>query len=213
MKVGRPARSPLRFAALRDPIRRYAGAMSRGLGAALSRLGGPGLSAPSPAQRKGPFVYDAIRSGMIEAVPFARYLGIELLEVGDGFATAQLDQRPNLSNHIGTMHAGALFTLAETASGAAMAGAFADLIGSIRPVASDARIAFLKLAKGKLTCTARTVDPADALRRRLRDEGKVVFDVLVDVFRESGQRVATLTVTWHVRSAEDGQADPGSRPV
>src|SRR3954471_23443018 len=107
---------------------------------------------------------------MSEAVPFAKYLGVELVEVGDGVARARLVQRQDLSNHIGTMHAGALFTLAETASGAAMAGAFAEMIGSLRPVAAEAKISYLKLARGIVSCTAKTAEPAEALRRRLHDE-------------------------------------------
>lgn len=146
-------------------------------------------------------MYDVIRSVMAEAVPFAKYVGVELLEVGDGFASARLIQRQDLSNHIGTMHAGALFTLAETASGAAVAGVFMEMIGSLRPVAAEARVSYLKLAKGLISCSATTSEPAEALRRRLHDEQKVVFDVLVDMFREGDQRVATMTVSWHVRFA------------
>jgi uncharacterized protein (TIGR00369 family) len=138
---------------------------------------------------------------MAEAVPFAKYLGIELLEVGDGFASAPLVQRPDLSNHIGTMHAGALFTLAETASGAAMAGAFVDMIGGLRPVAAEAQISYLKLAKGTVSCTAATAEPGEALRRKLRKEQVVVFDVLMDLFREDGQRAATMKTAWNVRFA------------
>jgi uncharacterized protein (TIGR00369 family) len=138
---------------------------------------------------------------MSEAVPFAKYLGIELLEVGDGFASARLVQRPDLSNHLGTMHAGALFSLAETASGAAMAGAFADMITSLRPVAAEAKIAYLKLAKGIVRCTATTAEPGEALRHRLREAQIVVFDVVVDMTREDGQRVAMMNVAWNVRFA------------
>jgi acyl-coenzyme A thioesterase PaaI-like protein len=97
------------------------------------------------------------------------------------------------------MHAGALFTLAETASGAAVAGAFADMIGNLRPVAAEAKIAYLKLARGIVSCAAKTSEPAEALRRRLHDEHKVVFDVLVDLFRDDGQPVAAMTVSWNVR--------------
>lgn len=150
-------------------------------------------------------MYDVIRSVMAEAVPFAKYVGVELTEVGDGTASARLVQRPDLANHIGTLHAGALFTAAETASGAAVAGAFKDLIGSLRPVAAEAKIVYLKLARGAIACTAATAEPGEELRRRLEAERKVVFDVLVDLVREDGQPAAKLSVTWHVRFA----APPG----
>jgi uncharacterized protein (TIGR00369 family) len=142
---------------------------------------------------------------MAEAVPFARLIGLELVEVGDGVAKARLVQRPEISNHIGSLHAGALFTLAETASGAAVAGAFLEMIGTIRPVAAEASISYLKLARGEVSCVARTAEPGDELRRRLRADGKVVFEVGVEVTREDGQRVAATSVSWHVRLiARDG---------
>ncbi|MEA3029935.1 MAG: hypothetical protein QOJ53_2146 [Sphingomonadales bacterium] len=155
-------------------------------------------------------MYDIIRSGLSEAVPFAKYLGIELLDVGDGFASARLVLRRDVSNHLGTMHAGALFTLAETASGAAMTGAFIDMIGGLRPVTAEAKISYMKLARGTVSCTATISEPADALRRRLRAEHKVVFDVLVDLFREDGQPVATMRVAWNVRYVPPEQVIDGA---
>jgi uncharacterized protein (TIGR00369 family) len=150
-------------------------------------------------------MYDVIRSSMTEAVPFAKYVGVELLEVGDGFARARLVQRRDLSNHISTMHAGALYTLAETASGAAMTGAFIDMIGSLRPVTAEASIRYLKIARDTISCTARTSEPGEALRSRLRDEGKAVFDVVVDLANEQEQPVASMTVSWNVRLADAGR--------
>jgi acyl-coenzyme A thioesterase PaaI-like protein len=146
-------------------------------------------------------MYDMIRAGLTEAVPFAKYVGVELLEVGDGFARARLIQRPDISNHIGTIHAGALYTLGETASGAAMTGAFVDMIGGLRPVAAEAGSSYLKLARGTVECSARTSEPPEELRRRLREEHKIVFDVLMELFDEEDRQVAAMTVSWNVRFA------------
>ncbi|MEO5938783.1 MAG: DUF4442 domain-containing protein [Sphingomonas sp.] len=144
-------------------------------------------------------MYDMLKAGLSAAVPFSKYVGVELQEVGGGFAKARLEQRPDVSNHIGTIHAGALFTAAETASGAAVAGAFVDLIGAIRPVAAKATVTYLKLARGTAICTAETSQPADELVRRLRADHKVVFDVVVTVADDSGQRLAMMSVSWDVR--------------
>ncbi len=54
-------------------------------------------------------MYDIVRSRLSAAVPFAKSVGVDLLELGDGFAKAKLVQQPEVSNHIATMHAGALF--------------------------------------------------------------------------------------------------------
>jgi uncharacterized protein (TIGR00369 family) len=152
-------------------------------------------------------VYERIRSGLAEAVPFAKFVGVDLLEVSDGFARARLIQRHDLSNHIGTLHAGALFTLAETTSGAAMTGAFVEAIDRLRPVAVKARVGYLKLAGGTVICTATTAEPPDELRRRLHDERKVVFEVLVELRNERDQLVVSMTVTWNVRLAPSAARD------
>ena len=68
--------------------------------------------------------FDAIAQGMTQAVPFAGHLGLEITSISEGEAVVRLPERPELTNHVGSQHAGALFTLAETASGAAFVGAF-----------------------------------------------------------------------------------------
>ena len=57
--------------------------------------------------------FDAIAKGMAMAVPFAGFLGLEITEVGPGEATVVLPRRQELNNHVGSQHAGALFTAAE----------------------------------------------------------------------------------------------------
>ena len=81
-------------------------------------------------------LYETIRTQMTSTVPFARHAGVTITEVADGRAFARLPETPESVNHIGSQHAGALFTLGETASGAAMAGAFAQVLLAIRPVAA-----------------------------------------------------------------------------
>ena len=56
--------------------------------------------------------FDAIAQGMTQAVPFAGYLGLEITSVGEGEATVRLPDRDELTNHVGSQHAGGLFTIA-----------------------------------------------------------------------------------------------------
>ena len=142
--------------------------------------------------------YDMIKAQLSTIVPFQNFVGATLLEVGDGIATAQLEQRDEITNHIQTMHAGAMFTLGEAASGAAMAGALAPVILEMRPVAATAGIAFKKIAKGTLTATAKTSRTGAELMQTIKDEGKVAFDVLVDISDAGGDTVVEMTVNWHV---------------
>jgi acyl-coenzyme A thioesterase PaaI-like protein len=143
--------------------------------------------------------FDLIAKGMTQAVPFAGHLNVEITEVSAGEATVVLPDRPELKNHVGSQHAGALFTAAETASGAAFVGAFAERMGDVTPLARSAEIAYEKIANGPITATATLgVDAAEALAT-LDAEGKVEFPCEVELSDGDGQRVASATVHWHVR--------------
>jgi uncharacterized protein (TIGR00369 family) len=142
---------------------------------------------------------DMIKAQMISSVPFAAHTGVELLELSQARGVARLIQRREVSNHVKTIHAGALFTLAEAASGAAMAGIFAEHILSIRPVVSDARISYLKSARGEVTATATALAPAPELLAKLSSEGSAIFDVQVGITDANSTTVATFVATWNVK--------------
>jgi acyl-coenzyme A thioesterase PaaI-like protein len=143
-------------------------------------------------------VYELIRRRMDDIIPLNKLVGIEILSIGDGVAEACVALRPDLTNHIGSAHATLIFGVAEAASGAAMSGALAPSVADIRPVAAQAQIAFLKIAKSNLTAKARVSESTDALRARLAETSKVVFDVNIGVFDEANDEIAQVTVNWHV---------------
>ncbi|MGE5408686.1 MAG: DUF4442 domain-containing protein [Syntrophothermus sp.] len=146
--------------------------------------------------------FDAIAKGMAMAVPFIGHLGIEIVEVSAGEARVVLPRRPELMNHVGSQHAGALFTLAETASGAAFVGAFAVRMGDVTPLARRAEIEYVKVASGRITAEARLgIEPAAALEA-LDAEGRVEFPCEVELTDAAGDTVATATVGWSVRLKE-----------
>jgi uncharacterized protein (TIGR00369 family) len=143
--------------------------------------------------------FDAIAQGMTEAVPFVRHLGLEIESIGEGEAVVRLPERSELTNHVGSQHAGALFTLAETASGAAFVGAFAERLGEITPLARAAEISYERIATGQIEAHARLGMPADDALAKLDAEGTVVFPCEIELTDTSGTRVARATVQWHVR--------------
>jgi len=149
--------------------------------------------------------FDAIAKGMAMAVPFAGHLGVEITSIAEGESTVTLPERPELTNHVGSQHAGALFTVAETASGAAFVGAFAERMGDVTPLARSAEINYEKIANGPIEATAKLgVDPTEALAT-LDSTGKVEFPCEVVLTDQSGTRVATATVHWHVRLKDPPQ--------
>lgn len=159
-----------------------------------------------------PLVYGIIRNRMERAIPLNRLLGIEIASVGDGVAEAKVALLPELKNHIGTAHATLMFGVAEAASGAAMAGALAPSMATVRPVAAEAQIKFLKTAKSDLFARATVCGDAASLRANLQQTGTIAFDVNVNVFDARGAQVAEVVVNWHVserqrRSSADRHSD------
>lgn len=143
-------------------------------------------------------MYDLLRDRLATTVPFAHHTGVQVLEVGPGVSRVALEERDEIKNHIGSHHAGALFTLAEAASGAAMAGAFLAVLQQVRPVAAESSIRYLKVAKGLITGIAKVKgDPKELLAQLERDE-RVRFPVDVTLSNEAGEEVASVTVEWHL---------------
>jgi acyl-CoA thioesterase len=75
---------------------------------------------------------------------FAVYVGIELLSVGDGKATARLNIKPHHLNGVGIVHGGVTYTLADLAFAAAV-----NSRGHVA-VAICNTISYVKAAKGSV---------------------------------------------------------------
>jgi acyl-coenzyme A thioesterase PaaI-like protein len=111
-----------------------------------------------------------------------------------------------MRNHVGTLHAGALFTLGETASGAAIAGALAPILGEVRPLATAARIQYLRSARGEIVATA-TIPEAGTLQARVASEGRVAVLASVSLRDTKGTEVARLEVDWMVLGPRPRESD------
>lgn len=151
--------------------------------------------------------FGAIAQGMTQAVPFAGYVGLEIASVSPGEAVVRLPERSELTNHVGSQHAGALFTVAETASGAAFVGAFVERMGDVTPLARSAEISYEKIAKGPIEARAKLGVPAADALSTLDADGKVEFPCEIELTDGSGTRVATATVHWHVRLNKPATAE------
>lgn len=77
------------------------------------------MTAATPAERPGwPEALAALRAPLEErfrAIPFAALLGIELDDWGPGWSRVRLAPSPALHNLVGTVHGGAIATLADVA--------------------------------------------------------------------------------------------------
>ncbi|MEW2384402.1 DUF4442 domain-containing protein [Micromonospora sp. NPDC047707] len=145
-----------------------------------------------------------VATAMLEAVPFARTLDIEFVEVapeadGGVRTVVRLPDSPATHNHVGGPHAGAMFTLGETASGAVVMAAFGHLLDRATPLAVRADIAYRKLAMGPVRATARLGRPAAEVIAELEAGQRPEFPVPVEIATEEGKVTGEMTVIWTLR--------------
>jgi hypothetical protein len=146
--------------------------------------------------------YEAIRGGLELAIPYNAHLGLRVVEVGPGHATVRLPDDARLRNHVRSQHNSALFSAGELASGGAFAGAFADIITELTPLAESGEIAYHEIALGPIDATGRIAADLDALRTTLDADGAVSFTVEVVLTNAAETPVATMTVQWDVRKTD-----------
>jgi acyl-coenzyme A thioesterase PaaI-like protein len=144
--------------------------------------------------------FDAIKALMPQLVPFVATLKIEYGQLDGTTAVCVLRDEPAFHNHVGGLHAGAMFTLAETASGALVIGNFEDLIATgVTPLAATATIDYTRLAKGDVTATAVLGRPAAEIRAELAETGRTTqFPVAVTLGTADGE-TARMTISWALR--------------
>nr|WP_131786799.1 YiiD C-terminal domain-containing protein [Protofrankia symbiont of Coriaria ruscifolia] len=120
--------------------------------------------------------YERIREITNSIVPFGRFVGVSITEVSPDRAVVEIPVSKNLTNHLGTVHAGALFLAADIAGAAALAGALAPRLARVEwTVVRDARSAFRKPAIGRVRAIA-TVDDRE-VRRVLASDAAEQFDL------------------------------------
>jgi acyl-coenzyme A thioesterase PaaI-like protein len=143
--------------------------------------------------------FDAVSAGLNQAIPFNRHVGLVVEEVAPGRGVVTLPDGDHLHNHVGSQHAGGLFSAGEAASGGAFLGAFAEHLGGLTPLAKSASIDYRKIARGPITAVGRLDADVEGLLGAIEADGRVEFPVDVEMTDGDGNVVATMTVHWHVR--------------
>ncbi|MGW2182514.1 DUF4442 domain-containing protein [Streptomyces sp. NPDC001732] len=136
---------------------------------------------------------------LVATVPMARTLNLEFLETTAERAVVRLPDQADYHNHIGGPHAGAMFTLAESASGAIVIAAFGDQLSRAVPLAVKAEIGYKKLAKGVVTATATLGRPVADVVAELDEGRRPEFPVVIEIRREDGAVTGEMTVVWTLR--------------
>ncbi|MEU3308822.1 DUF4442 domain-containing protein [Nocardiopsis sp. NPDC006832] len=140
-----------------------------------------------------------VKSGFLAAVPFARHLGIGFVEVEHGRVVMRLPENANHHNHIGGPHTGAMFTLAESASGAIIIGDFGDQLNRAVPFPSRVEVDFLQIALGDVIAEATLTHPREQVVAELDAGKRPEFPIEVELRTEDGTVTGRMAVTWTLK--------------
>ena len=145
---------------------------------------------------------DALVDLLNRSVPFARHAAVEVVTADPGSASSSIPDAPFLRNHVGTQHAGALFTVGEAASGAVMAASLADLLETATPMVRQASVRYFKPARGEITASARFALDPSIVRDTFAGGGEADFQILVSLQDKSADEVAVMSIEWSLRRRE-----------
>ncbi|HSU03563.1 MAG TPA: YiiD C-terminal domain-containing protein [Nocardioides sp.] len=137
----------------------------------------------------------------VASVPILEAMGIRLVEVRPGLASAELPPEPNV-NHFGVTYAGSLFSVAEMLGGVLSLATF-DLEGELAgfvPVVKESTIRFRRPALGVVRASAELSD-VEAARTRTDAlaSGKGEFVLEATLTDALGEVVATTVGTYQLR--------------
>lgn len=136
----------------------------------------------------------------VTTIPFNRLLGITKADE-PGEALLQIRISDDLRNHLKTMHAGAMFALAEAASGECLLRRFKDLYETVTfvPVVREATVKYHKPGKDVLIAKAE-IEPENATKamEALTRRGRALIPVRVALYDEANVLTMTGTFEWFV---------------
>jgi acyl-coenzyme A thioesterase PaaI-like protein len=146
----------------------------------------------------------------IAALPFCRLIGLEAEPAGSGYLLA-LPAGECYGNHLGSIHAGALMALAESATGEFLFRRFGDGAGYV-PVVRRMAAKFRKPAQGRVSARVPVAEKSVAqFAVTLEHKGRASIELPVEVLDEQETLVLSAEVEWFVACAA-GQTDPSEKP-
>jgi acyl-coenzyme A thioesterase PaaI-like protein len=143
--------------------------------------------------------FTTVAAQMPTLVPMVGTLALEFLDLAPQRAVLRLPDDPAYHNHIGGPHAGAMFTLAESATGALVLGNFGGHLELATPLAVEATIRYRKVAMGPLYAEALMHDTPGSVLDLLRAGERPEFRIEVVLATEDWTVTGEASFLWTLR--------------
>lgn len=148
---------------------------------------------------------EQVKLGLPQQVPMVATLNLAFGELTPERAVMILPDQPAYRNHVGGPHAGAMFTLAESASGALILLNFGHLLDRAIPLAVSAEIRYLRLAMGEVTASATSDRTAADVIAELDSGARP--ELTIDVSLTAGGReTGRMSIRWTLKPVSTTQA-------
>ena len=123
-----------------------------------------------------------------EKIDFVKRCGLKAEQLEPGFVRLRMPLSGN-QNHIGTLYAGALFTLAEIPGGALFLTSFD--VQRFYPIVKELNLRFRRPAKGEIRVEARLGrDEIQRIQQQAEAEGKADYNLDLELTDAHGEVVA-----------------------
>jgi len=133
-----------------------------------------------------------------QGIAFVGRTQVKVLAMEPGYVKMMMPLQPNL-NHVGTMYAGALFTLAELPGGAIFLTTFD--VGKFYPIIKGMDIQFVKPASTDVTVEVKLdLDEAARIQKTANERGKADYEWECEITDANGQVVCVSTNRYQLRS-------------
>ncbi len=133
-------------------------------------------------------------------IAFVERMGLKVLALTSGYVKLWAPLRGN-ENHIGSMYAGALFTLAEIPGGALILTTFDPT--KCYPIIKELTIKFIRPAQSDVTTEiSLSQEEVDRIVREISDNGKAEFVLRAELKDGSGTVVATSQGLYQLRASD-----------
>lgn len=140
---------------------------------------------------------EGINALVEHAIPAARAMRIRITDLGPGHAAASVPLEGN-TNHLGTLYAGSLFSVAEILGGAICYPTFD--VSRFLPTVKTVEIRFRRPATTDVAATATLArEVIDRVAADAEETGKGEFILEAEITDTSGQVVATTVGTYQLR--------------
>ena len=142
---------------------------------------------------------DVIMANFPTMVPMVGTLHLEWVDLRPDLAVMRLPDQQPYHNHIGGPHAGAMFTLGESASGALVMANFGDRLNELVPLAVEANIRYRKVAMGVVSATAVIDRPIADIEAELAEGKRPEFRVDIEIADAAGNVTGEMYVVWTLK--------------